>query len=164
MKLNWKKIEDGFWKHNSGKYFIQLYNCGEWYGELQDSEQNTIVLVAYTSRKSAGLKACTKARRVLNTVAATEELLRRYPPTTHGWDSIVEREYKKMTDAENAERQKASLLDAIASFREALEDLKDSNGADQLNTGAVCDCWNYEEMILYLIKGIQMLYDSFEEE
>lgn len=66
--------------------------------------------------------------------------------------------------AANYQRQQKSLRSAITHFRRALKDMKDSNDADQLNTGLVLDSLNYEEMILHLIKGVQIILDSFDEE
>lgn len=92
MKSNWKKIEDGLWKHDSGKYFISFYDCGEWYGELQDAEGNALGLVAYTRYKADGLKACTKARRFLNTVEVIEAFMAKHSTFPNAWDTAIEKE------------------------------------------------------------------------
>ena len=90
MKTNWTKVEDGYWKHNSGKYFMTFYNCGEWYGELQDAEGNALGIVAYTKYKADGLKACTKARRVLNAVETIEKFMREHPTYPNDWHWLIE--------------------------------------------------------------------------
>lgn len=87
---NWIKVEDGFWKHSSGKYFMSLYNCGEWYGELQDKDRNMLGLVAYTRTKPDGLKACTKARKVLSTIEVIDAFVQKHSTFPSGWSHIIE--------------------------------------------------------------------------
>lgn len=90
MKSNWTKTQDGLWRHNSGKYFMSFYNAREWYGELQDEDRNTLGLVAYTRHKAAGLKACTQARKALNTVEVIEKFVREKTLYPRDWNVIAE--------------------------------------------------------------------------
>lgn len=58
------------------------------------------------------------------------------------------------------ESQKYYLGKAIEGLERADMYLKRSNGADQLCTGLVCDCWTYEEMIEHLIVGIKEIFEG----
>lgn len=58
------------------------------------------------------------------------------------------------------EAQKYYLKHAIRGLEIADMYLKRSNGADQLCTGLVCDCWTYEEMIEHLIVGIKLIFEG----
>ena len=75
---HWKRVEEGYWEHESGEYYMSLYNCGEWYGELQDKEGNPLGLVAYTRTKADALKRCTKARHALDTVERIRSFIVRH--------------------------------------------------------------------------------------
>lgn len=88
---DWIKVEDGFWKHSSGKYSMSLYNCGEWYGELQDKDGNMLGLVAYTKYKADGLKACTRARKVLSTVEVIAAFVQKHSTFPSHWCNVIEK-------------------------------------------------------------------------
>ena len=74
---NWDKIEADSWKHESGKFYISIYNMGEWYADIFDEKDN-LGTVSYTALKADGLRNVGKILRYFETVDSIQTFIKEH--------------------------------------------------------------------------------------